>query len=478
MNHVPSIETNPALTRLTAQVKHDLDCLDYPARNWVRPRTHESGLAVYDAVIIGGGQSGLAAAFGLMREKITNILVLDECPEGLEGPWESYARMVTLRTPKHLTALDFGMPNLTFRAYWEAQHGAEGWAALGKIPRPDWMRYLRWFRRTLDIPVRNDTRLDLIEPLEPGLFRLHVSGAAVTGTATILARKVILATGIQGGGEWHTPSFIREALPKSRYAHTSEAIDYAAMQGQRIGILGGGASAFDNAQWALGEGVASVDLFIRRAALPRINPIRYMENAGFLGHFADLDDATKYRAIDHFIKLNQPPTNDTFNRARAYPGFSLHLGAPWTEVHESDQGVVVTTPKGRHVFDFLVLSTGMLTDAKLRPELAALAPQIACWRDMYTPPEGQANRLVDDHPYLGADFSFTGLTPQGQAQLHGLFAFNYSALASLGLSASALSGMKFALPRLINGVARQLFTDDQDAIMAGYYDYADEEFLG
>ncbi|HQU02043.1 MAG TPA: monooxygenase, partial [Acetobacteraceae bacterium] len=172
------------------------------------------------------------------------------------------------------------------------------------------------------------------------------------------------------------------------------------------------------------------------------------------------------------------PTNDTFNRARAYPGFSLHLGAPWTQVRESDQGVVVTTPRGRHVFDFLVLSTGMLTDAKLRPELAALAPQIACWRDIYTPPEGQANRLVDDHPYLGADFSFTGLTPQGQGQLHGLFAFNYSALASLGLSASALSGMKFALPRLINGVARQLFTDDQDAIMAGYYDYADEEFLG
>jgi hypothetical protein len=49
------------------------------------------------------------------------------------------------------------------------------------------------------------------------------------------------------------------------------------------------------------------------------------------------------------------------------------------------------------------------------------------------------------------------------ALLHGLFAFNYSALISLGLSASALSGMKNALPRLVRGIADQLFLDDREA---------------
>jgi hypothetical protein len=35
--------------------------------------------------------------------------------------------------------------------------------------------------------------------------------------------------------------------------------------------------------------------------------------------------------------------------------------------------------------------------------------------------------------------------------LSGLFAYNYSALPSLGLSGSALSGMKAAMPKLISG---------------------------
>jgi cation diffusion facilitator CzcD-associated flavoprotein CzcO len=71
----------------------------------------------------------------------------------------------------------------------------------------------------------------------------------------------------------------------------------------RIAILGGGASAFDNAQFSLKSGVGSVELFVRRSALPRINPIRFMEFAGFLHHFADLDDATKYAGIDFFMQV-------------------------------------------------------------------------------------------------------------------------------------------------------------------------------
>ncbi|WP_298214987.1 FAD-dependent oxidoreductase [Acidocella sp.] len=463
-----------ALAALSARVRHDLECLDYPARPWVRPHTSPEG-HVHDVLIIGGGQSGLACAFALLREKVENILVIDENPPGQEGPWVTYARMVTLRTPKHLTSVDLGIPSLTFRAWWEAQYGPEGWKALGKIPRGEWMRYLVWYRKTLGLPVRNETRATLIEPVRRGLFRVRAAGPGAPESGFFLARKVVLATGIQGGGEWHTPDFIK-ALPKSRYAHTAEAVDYAALAGRKIGILGGGASAFDNAQYALGAGAAAVDVFIRRAALPRVNPIRIMESAGFLGHFSDLSDAQRYDGISHFLSFNQPPTNDTFSRAAAYPGFTFHPGEPWLAVRETPAGVEVTTPKGGYVFDFLVLSTGLLTDARLRPELALLAGDIACWRDKYQPPK--PNPLVDDHPYLQPDFAFTPRSPAAAARLHGLFNFNYAALASLGLSASALSGMKFAVPKLTYGIVSQLFTDDAAEILADYKAYAEEEFTG
>lgn len=455
------------LEALAAAIRRDLDLIDYHSPSWVRSRD-----GVLDVVIVGGGQGGLGAAFGLMLQKVRNILVLDENPAGYEGPWDTYARMITLRTPKALTTIDYGMPNLTFRAFWEAQHGAESWRALNKIPRRDWMAYLRWYRRTLAIPVRNAAKVVGIDPTE-GLHRV-----ALASGERLLARKVILATGIQGGGEWHAPAFVTEALAPTRWAHTSQAIDYEALAGRRIAILGGGASAFDNAQHALTLGAAQAHVFIRRAALPRVNPIRYMEASGFSRHFADFDDATKYAVIDSFLTRNQPPTNDTFERAAAYPGFALHLASPWLDVRETGEAVAVTTPKGVFEYDFLVLSTGLRTDATLRPELGALAADIALWRDRYTPPDGAGNALIDEHPYLGPGFQFQGRTPEGSARLYGLFAFNYSALASLGLSAAALSGMKFALPRLVNAVTGQLFRDDQAAVLEGFYAFSEPEFVG
>ena len=460
------------LEALTARVRHDLECLDYPARHWVRQLKHEAG-HVYDAVIIGGGQSGLAVGFGLLRDKVDNILLLDENAQGQEGPWVTYARMVTLRTPKYLTGPDLGVASLTFRAFWEAQHGQAAWDTLEKIPRQDWMEYLRWFRAATALPVRNSTRVELIEPVRRGLFALRLAGGE-----RLLARKVVLATGIHGGGAWHVPPFIAAALPRHLYAHTSGPVDYGRLTGKKIGILGGGASAFDNAQFALGLGVAEAHVFMRRAAMPRINPIRFMENAGFLRHFADLDDAAKYRAMDFFLGHSQPPTNDTFRRATAYPGFHLHLSAPWQQVEETEAGVRVTTPQGTHEFAMVIASTGLLTDVALRPELAAVAADIAHWRDRYAPPPASRNRLIDDHPYLAPDFGFLPRRPEAAARLHGLFAFNYSALVSLGLSAAALSGMKFAAPRVVAGITRQLFLDDQAEIMGDFLAYAEEEFLG
>ncbi|WP_065846043.1 NAD(P)/FAD-dependent oxidoreductase [Sphingobium sp. Ndbn-10] len=455
-----------------ARVRHDLQCLNYGGPDWLQPARHPDG-HVYDVVIVGGGQSGLGAAFGLLRERVSNILVIDENPAGFEGPWDTYARMVTLRTPKQLTAIDFGMPALTFRAFWEAMHGSEGWDAIDKIPRRDWMSYLRWYREVLDLPVRNDARLDLIERMDAGLFRLRL-----TGGETLLSRKVVLATGIQGGGQWHTPAMIVDAVPKSHYAHTSEMIDFAALQGKKVAILGGGASAFDNAQYALGAGVGEAHVFVRREVLPTVNPIRFMEASGLIPRFPALPDHVKYRMMVSFFDRNQPPTNDTFQRALASPGFELHLGSPWLDVRASGDRVTITTPKGQQDFDYLILSTGLVTDPELRPELRHFAGKIARWSDRISAPASERNALVDDHPYLGPAFQFLAKNPLDQGALDGLFAFNYSGLISLGLSASALSGLKQALPRLVAGVCDQLFLDRQDEIVSAYLAYDEPEFNG
>lgn len=471
MSDLQSVDT-AALAALEADLARQLALVDSFGPDWTRPRSHPEG-HVHDVVIVGGGQSGLATAFGLKRERINDILVLDENPAGYEGPWETYARMITLRTPKGLTPIDYGIPALTPQAWYEACFGAQAWQALDKIPRGVWMEYLRWYRRVLNLPVRNESKVTAIAPAADGVHRV-----ALADGDTVLARKVVLATGIQGGGEWHTPAMIRENLPRSAYAHTSEPVDFAALKGKRIGILGGGASAFDNANHALAQGVGEVHVFMRRKVLPRINPIRFMERVGFTARYPALADAEKYRAMAAFLSHNQPPTNDTFNRAAGWPGFALHLGSPWNSVAHEDGQVIVTTPHDRFAFDFVILSTGLVSDPRLRPELAALAPHIALWGDRVAMPETERNALIDAHPYLGPAFEFLPRTPDGAALLHGLFAFNYSALISLGLSASALSGMKNALPRLVRGIADQLFLDDREALLDQFLAYDEEEFVG
>ena len=242
-------------------------------------------------------------------------------------------------------------------------------------------------------------------------------------------------------------------------------------------MLGAGASAFDNANHALTQGVAAAEVFMRRKELPRVNPIRFMERVGFTARYPALDDATKYAAMDAFLGHNQPPTNDTFDRAASWPGFALHLGAPWLGVAEQDGRVRITSPHGHHDFDFVVVSTGLLSDPGLRAELSEVAHLIARWGDCVTP-SGRRNALIDAHPYLGEHFQFLPREGVDGSPLHGLFAFNYSALVSLGLSASALSGLHNALPRLVRGVADQLFLDDRDVLVEDFLAYDEHEFLG
>ena len=135
-----------ALIALEAQVRADLAKTAHPDAAWLTPKLGPDGRPALDVLVVGAGQSGLATAFGLMRSQVSNILVLDKSEEGQEGPWLTYARMHTLRSPKHFTGPDLDIPSLTYQSWHEARFGEEDWRKLDLISRELWAEYLLWFR--------------------------------------------------------------------------------------------------------------------------------------------------------------------------------------------------------------------------------------------------------------------------------------------------------------------------------------------
>src|SRR5258708_26828453 len=106
---------NAALIALEAQVHADLAKTAHPDAAWLTPKLGPDDSPALDVLVVGAGQSGLATAFGLVRSQVNNVLVLDKSEEGQEGPWLTYARMNTLRRPKHFTGPALDIPRLTDR---------------------------------------------------------------------------------------------------------------------------------------------------------------------------------------------------------------------------------------------------------------------------------------------------------------------------------------------------------------------------
>ena len=463
------------LEELARRVQRDLELLDYPRRPWLEPRAAVSGEPVFDVVIVGGGQSGLTAAFGLLRERVSNLLVLDQNPLDRAGPWLNFARMRTLRTPKYLTGPDLGIPSLTPRAWYEAQFGDGSWEALGLIPKELWASYLAWYRETLRIPVQPDARVGALR-YDATLRQFLVPCQTAEGERTLRARRVVLATGIEGSGEWRVPTAISDALPRHLYAHTRDEIDFEALRGKRIAVLGAGASGFDNASTALELGAREVHLFFRRPKLVNVNPYRWAEFVGFLKHHADLPDAEKWRFILQILRMGQLPPKDTLARAQAQPGFQLHAGSGWKSLRAQDNRVLIETEAARFEVDFVIVATGAVTDLSARPELAHFESHIARWADRYTPLTEDSHEDLLRHPYLGPGFEFTERRPGQAPYLAHLYNYTFGGLLSMGFGGASISGLKYSAPRLVAGITRSLFLEDSAAHFDSLCRFAEPEF--
>ncbi|RXT42730.1 NAD(P)-binding domain-containing protein [Bradyrhizobium betae] len=446
-----------ALTELEAGVRADLAMIAHPHAAWLEPKTGPDGKPALDVLIIGAGQSGIAIGFGLLRSRVSNILLLDKAEEGKEGPWLTYARMPTLRSPKDYTGPDLDIPSLTYQSWHEARFGKESWQTLNLILREHWAEYLLWLRRTIGLPVRNGCELLEIAPAADGLLAARVKRA--DGVATLYARKIVLATGQEGTGDWMIPEPLR-ALPASSIATVADDIDFESLRGRRVAVIGAGASAFDNAATALEAGAAEVHLLCRRAQIQVIQPYRWLTFRGFLRHLSDLDDAWRWRFMRTILEMREGFPQPTYDRCARHANFTLHEGAPLEAARQTAGGVELQTPRGIVAADLVICGTGIDMNFTGRGELAKFAGNIATWADRYQPPENERNARLGRFPYLGDDYAFTERVPGETPWISDIHLFAIASTMSFGPSGSSINAMTTAVPKLVNGLTRGLFRAD------------------
>ncbi|MEQ8395273.1 NAD(P)/FAD-dependent oxidoreductase [Thalassobaculum sp.] len=466
---------NGGLRALELQIVRDLQRIAYPKSEWVPPRYGVDGERVLDVLVVGGGQGGLAIGHGLLRNRVTNIRIVDRAERGQEGPWLTYARMATLRSPKEVNGPDLDIPSLTFQAWFEAQHGADAWQVLNKIAKEDWVAYLLWLRDVLKLPVENRVEFQRVEP-EGEHLRATLVHLADGRTETVFTRKLVLATGIEASGRWWTPPVV-ETLDRRFWAHTGDAIDFAVLAGRRVAVLGAGASAFDNAATALEAGAAEVAVYCRRPDLQRVQPFKWLSFPGFLSHFADLDDAWRWRFMNHLLSLREAFPQETWQRAAAHPNFRLETGAGWQRCEAVGDTVRLHTSRGVFEADFLIVGTGFDVDLPRRPEMAGLAAHVALWGDRYAPPAGEENERLARYPYLGSTYEFLEKSADVAPWLRHIRLFTFATTVSFGPSGASVNAMKFAAPRLVSGIVRDLFHEDIEGHWRSLKAYDLPEFL-
>jgi cation diffusion facilitator CzcD-associated flavoprotein CzcO len=445
------------LEELEYQVRSDLDKISHPKMPWVLPHTGQDGNQALDVLVVGGGQSGLATAFGLRRAFIPNVMVIDSAPYGKEGPWLTYARMHTIRNPKDYTGPDLDVPSMTCQSWYEAKFGKQEWEELCMLPKELWAEYLLWVRKVADIPVQNDTTLLDLEPAEHGLIKATIKYH--DSVRAVYTRKVVLATGQESMGRWGYPRGVEE-LPTKHRARATDPIDFGALKGKDVVVIGAGASAFDNAACALEAGAASVRLLCRRLEPQVVQPYRWLTFRGFIRHFSDLSDSWRWRFMDYILGLREGFTQQTYDRCMIHRSFEVVSNASIRNAQMIGDKVVLDIGADEIAADFVISAVGVQMDFSLRPELRRFADNIARWQDKYVPSADEENDRLKLFPYLDAGYAFVERGAGRSPWIRNIHLFSIASTVSFGPSGSSINAMTTAIPKLVSALGKDLFCGD------------------
>ena len=472
MSNVTHAVGPQSLEQLNACVARDLDYLTLPAKRWL-PDVEMDGKVIPDVVVIGGGMAGLTVSAALMQQGV-NVVAYDARPKGFEGPWVTTARMETLRSPKTLTGPALGVPSLTFRAWFTAQFGEEAWEKVDKIPRTQWMDYLRWYREVLGLDIRNDHRITDIIP-HPDHVELRID--APDGPQVVRARKVVLATGRDGLGGPSLPALVAD-LPREVWAHSSDSNDYAALKGKRVAVIGAGASAMDSAGTALENGAAQVDLLIRRPDIPRVNRGMAMGNPGSVYGMRDLSDEWKWTLQTALTDAQVPPPRASVLRVSRHENAAFHLGTALKSAHMDGDQVVLETSKGPRRYDFVIFATGFKVDWANKPFLSRLASQTRTWAERINPEDGARYMGLLELPDLGPAFEFQPKPAFEGQGVQNVLCFCYPAVMSQGNISGDIPAISEGARRLARGVIGGLWVEDIDFHYRRMLDHDTPEVFG
>ncbi|KAF9879662.1 flavin-binding monooxygenase-like protein [Colletotrichum karsti] len=208
----------------------------------------------YDAVVVGAGWFGLAAAKAYTQLHPTANLAVLETAESCGGTWSQNRLYPGLKSNNMVGTYEY--PDFPMA---EAVYGVK---PDNHIPGAVLHRYLTDFAKHFAFfdRIQFNTSVDLVERLGEKGWRLSVTSPA--GTRTVDTEKLILATGLTstpnlptyeneenfGGPLFHAKDFCREAS-------TLKGVKNAV-------VVGGAKSAFDVA-YALVQDGAEVDLIVR-----------------------------------------------------------------------------------------------------------------------------------------------------------------------------------------------------------------------
>jgi hypothetical protein len=422
----------------------------YSPQSWVAPKTTSAGRKVHDVLIVGGGQNGLALAHNLKLRGIRRILVVDAQQPEKAGPWSRFARMGSLRSPKSVPGPECFNPLLTFKSWYCAKYSRAEYDRFDTIPLDMWCEYLEWYRTVLGITVQSETLVtDISWDAEENCLRAvtHHRGAE----AVQYARKICLATGMDGAGSWEPPAELVRELPRETYFGAWGAISEEDLRGKDVAIIGAGASAFDNASFAVESQSRSVTVFARRPFPERDiyfdlwsgrdDSPTFPDEADSLpadlldalvGHYDALPDSDRMNILGNLFRKGRTPSHSKYltevselKRMRVLEGHPVDA----IEFIASDGRALIRSKGKCYSVERIIFATGVQAGLEHRPELSSLCSSILTWGDSTDIPSRYG---LNRYPKLSGNYQLQAIGPD-RTELKHIYSLSDALHVTVGL---------------------------------------------